>query len=59
MLSTWFHRDSATLLAWNLVGTCCIAGWAAANGLLIFGTLHRLGLLRVAPDMEFRGRCIF
>ena len=55
LLFTW-HRDSATLLAWNLVGMCCIAGWAAANGLLIFYTLDKLGMLRVAPDMEFRGR---
>ena len=55
LLFTW-HRDSATLLAWNLVGMCCIAGWAAANGLLIFYTLDKLGMLRVAPDMEFRGK---
>ena len=35
---------------------CCIAGWAAANGILLFYTLDKLGMLRVAPDMEFRGR---
>ena len=34
---------------------CCIAGWAAANGILLFFTLDKLGMLRVAPDMEFRG----
>ena len=34
---------------------CCIAGWAAANGILLFYTLDKLGMLRVAPDMEFRG----
>ena len=55
LLFTW-HRDSATLLACNLVGMCCIVGWAATNGLLIFYTLDKLGMLRVAPDMEFRGR---
>ena len=54
LLFTW-HRDSATLLAWNLAGMCCIAGWAAANGILLFYTLDKLGMLRVAPDMEFRG----
>ena len=37
---------------------CCIAGWAAANGILLFYTLDKLGMLRVAPDMEFRGATV-
>lgn len=43
-------------LAWNCIGLMSIIAWTAVTSFIMFYTLKKFNLLRVSPEMEFRGR---
>lgn len=47
--------DGLEMLLWNLIGMACIIAWNAVTSILLFGTLHKVGILRVKKDVEIMG----
>ena len=43
------------MLLWNVIGMGCIIAWNAINSILLFGTLHKVGVLRVKKHVEIMG----
>ena len=43
------------MLLWNVIGMGCIIAWNAVTSILLFGTLHKVGVLRVKKHVEIMG----
>ena len=43
------------MLLWNLIGMACILAWNAVTSILLFGTLHKVGIFRVKKEVEIMG----
>jgi len=43
-------------LGWQLAGLAAIIAWSAFFSILIFGGLRLLGVLRVSPELEEKGK---
>ena len=47
--------DSLILLGWNCVGLVAILLWTGTTSFVMFYTLKFFKMLRVEPNMEFKG----
>ena len=47
--------DGLQMLLWNVIGMGCIIAWNAIISILLFGTLHKVGVLRVKKHVEIMG----
>ncbi|XP_059082063.1 putative ammonium transporter 1 [Tigriopus californicus] len=47
------------MLLWNLIGMACIIAWNGLTSFVLFGTLHKLGVLRVNEECELKGLDLF
>merc|ERR1712117_46658 len=47
--------DGLEMLLWNVIGMGCIIAWNAVTSILLFGTLHKVGVLRVKKHVEIMG----
>ena len=62
---TLFNRDTGVFyewdklafqgLGWNILGGLVISAWSVVWGLIIFGSLKALKILRVPRDIELKG----
>ena len=43
------------MILWNVIGMGCIIAWNAVTSILLFGTLHKVGVLRVKKHVEIMG----
>ncbi|XP_071509117.1 putative ammonium transporter 1 [Diadema antillarum] len=50
-----FSRAAWEAFGWNLLGGMVIIVWAAVTSLILFGTMHAAGILRVPPEIEVKG----
>lgn len=48
--------EAALGLAWNVIGLVAIVSWTGVNCFVMFYVLKKLGMLRVEPEHEFKGR---
>ena len=47
--------DASKMLLWNIIGLGSIVAWNAICSIIIFGTLNRMGRLRVSEECEIVG----
>ena len=47
--------DGLHMLLWNVIGMACIVAWNAGTSIVLFGSLHMVGVLRVKQDVEEMG----
>ncbi len=52
---TW-SSDAFSGLLWNFVGLVAIVAWTFVTCYVMFSVLKAVGLLRVDPEMEFKGK---
>ena len=47
--------DGAHMLLWNVIGMGCIVAWNGLTSIVLFGSLHMAGILRVKKYVEEMG----